>query len=168
MSKRYTAMKIKLIFAMLLSSSAAIAAKPDYAQQIQIDADKLISVKENVLTYRSNVHITQGSLQMKADQLEINASAGKGKEVYIATGTPVSYSQLLADGKPVTAQAAEMRYDPANRTLTLSGDAELAQSGSVVRASTIIYNVEKQQLTAESDESKRVTTIFTPEEKDNQ
>ncbi|MDX1392216.1 MAG: lipopolysaccharide transport periplasmic protein LptA [Rheinheimera sp.] len=161
-------MKINLIFALLLSSSAAMAAKPDYAQQIQIDADKLISVKENVLTYRSNVHITQGSLQMKADQLEINASAGKGKEVYIATGTPVSYSQLLADGKPVTAQAAEMRYDPANRTLTLSGDAELAQSGSVVRASTIIYNVEKQQLTAESDESKRVTTIFTPEDKDNQ
>src|SRR5690606_13411925 len=101
MNRRYIVMKNNLIFALLLSSSAVMAAQPDYTQQIQIDADNLVSVQENVLTYRNNVIITQGSLQMKADQREINASAGKGKEVYIATGSPVSYSQLLADGKPV-------------------------------------------------------------------
>jgi lipopolysaccharide export system protein LptA len=157
----------KFIYTLLLASTTVLAAKPDYAQQIQIDADKLVSINENVLTYRNNVQITQGSLQMKADSLEINASAGKGKEVYIATGNPVSYSQLLADGKPVTATANEMRYEPSSRTLTLSGDAELTQSGSVVKASVIKYNVEKQQLSAESNESKRVTTIFTPEEKNN-
>lgn len=160
-------MKNNLILVALLGSVAVMAAQPDYSQQIQIDADNLVSVQENVLTYRNNVVITQGSLQMKADQLEINASAGKGKEVYIATGSPVTYSQLLADGKPVTATAGEMRYEPSNRTLTLSGDAELTQSGSVVKASVIKYNVEKQQLSAESNESKRVTTIFTPEEKSN-
>lgn len=160
-------MKNNLVFVLLLSSTAVWAAQPDYTQKIQIDADNLVAVKENVLTYRNNVLITQGSLQMKADQLEIDASAGKGKEVYIATGAPVSYSQLLADGKPVTAKASEMRYEPSSRTLTLSGDAELAQSGSVVKASVIRYNVEKQELSAESNESKRVTTIFTPEEKNN-
>jgi lipopolysaccharide export system protein LptA len=158
-------MKIKLCLILWLGSIAVNAAQPDYNQKIQIDADKLVSVNENVLTYRNNVLITQGSLQMKADQLEINASAGKGKEIYIATGNPVSYSQLLDGGQPVTAQASEMRYEPSSRTLTLSGDAELAQSGSVVKASVIRYNVEKQQLSAESDQSKRVTTIFTPEEK---
>lgn len=161
-------MKIKLVLALLVCSNIVLAAKPDYTQQIQIDADKLVSVNDNILTYRSNVQITQGSLRMTADKLEINASAGKGKEVYIATGSPVNYSQLLPDGKPVTAQASEMRYDPSSRTLTLSGDAELTQSGSVVRASVIRYNVEKQQLSAESDDTKRVTTIFTPEDKDNQ
>lgn len=160
-------MKTKLLALLLVNSLAAVAAKPDYTQQIQIDADNLVSINENVATYRTNVVITQGSMQMKADQLEINASAGKGKEIYIATGSPVSYSQLLADGKPVTAQAKEMRYEPSNRTLTLSGDAELTQSGSVVKASVIRYNLEKQQLSAESNESKRVTTIFTPEEKNN-
>ncbi len=160
-------MKNSFIFSLLFSSATVMAAQPDYTQQIQIDADNLVSVAENVLTYRNNVLITQGSLQMKADQLEINATAGKGKEIYIATGSPVSYSQLLADGQPVTAKASEMRYEPSNRTLTLSGDAELAQSGSVVKASVIRYNVEKQQLSAESNESKRVTTIFTPEEKNN-
>jgi lipopolysaccharide export system protein LptA len=161
-------MNNKIISALLLlGSSVVVAQQPDYSQQIQIDADNLSSLKENVLTYRNNVVITQGSLQMKADQLEINASAGKGKEVYVATGNPVSYSQLLADGQPVTAKANEIRYEPASRILTLTGDAELAQSGSVVKASTIRYNVEKQELSAQSDESKRVTTIFTPEEKNN-
>ncbi|MDP5136647.1 lipopolysaccharide transport periplasmic protein LptA [Rheinheimera baltica] len=160
-------MKTNLIVVLFLTSMSVFAAEPDYAQKIQIDADNLVSIAENVATYRSNVLITQGSMQMKADQLEINASAGKGKEVYVATGTPVRYSQLLADGKPVTASAAEMRYEPSSRTLTLTGDAELTQSGSVVKASVIRYNVEKQQLSAESNETKRVTTIFTPEEKTN-
>lgn len=160
-------MKTNFMFVLLLCSSSLMAAAPDYTQKIQIDADNLVSVEENVLTYRSNVVITQGSMQMKADQLEINARAGKGKEIYLATGKPVTYSQMLADGKTVTAQAIEMRYEPLSRTLTLTGDAELTQSGSVVKASSIKYNVEKQQLSAESDKTKRVTTIFTPEEKNN-
>jgi lipopolysaccharide export system protein LptA len=153
--------------ALLLMSLSTSAAEPDYKQQIQIDADNLSSIKENVLTYRNNVIITQGSMQMKADQLEIDASAGKGKEVYIASGQPVQYSQMMEDGKRVTAKAKQMRYEPSSRTLTLSGDAELAQSGSVVQASIIRYNVEKQQLSADSNKTKRVTTIFTPEEKNN-
>ncbi len=160
-------MKTKFLLALCFGCASLSASQPDYSQQIQIDADQLVSVEENILTYRSNVLITQGSLQMKADQLEIDASAGKGKEVYTATGSPVSYSQQLDNGQPVTATAAQMRYEPSSRTLTLSGDAELTQSGSVVKASVIRYNVEKKQLSAESNDSKRVTTIFTPEEKNN-
>ena len=78
-------MKINIIpaVALLLCSVYVQANQPDYTQQIQIDADNLSSVKENVLTYRNNVVVTQGSLQLKADQLEINATAGKGNEVYM-------------------------------------------------------------------------------------
>ena len=153
--------------ALLVMSLSTIAAVPDYKQQIQIDADNLSSIKEDVLTYRNNVIITQGSMKMTADLLEIDASAGKCNEVYLATGQPVKYSQMMEDGKLVTAEAKTMRYEPSTRILTLSGDAELAQSGSIVKASTIRYNVEKQQLNADSNKTKRVTTIFTPEEKDN-
>ena len=160
-------MKNKFVcLALALQLSALSAAPQDYTQQIQIDADNLASVTENVLTYSNNVLITQGSISIKADKLEINASAGKGKEDYSVFGTPVSYSQQLQDGKTVNAYASEMRYEPANRTLTLNGDAELAQSGSIVKASTIRYNLETQELNAASDSSRRVTTIITPE--DNQ
>ena len=162
-------MKVKFASAitMFLLGIAVAAEKPDYFQQIQIDADNLFSIQENILTYKNNVVVSQGSIQLKADQLEINATAGKGNEVYIASGKPVTYSQLMADGKPVTAQANEMRYEPSSRTLTLTGDAELTKSDSIVKASVIRYNLEKQDISAESNETKRVTTIITPEEKTN-
>ncbi|GAB2917578.1 lipopolysaccharide transport periplasmic protein LptA [Rheinheimera gaetbuli] len=154
---------VYLVLAVLLQPFTQ-AASADYTQKIQIDADNLASLKENVLTYSDNVIITHGAISISADRLEIDASTGKGKEIYIVSGNPVNYSQQLEDGKIVNASASEMRYEPANRTLILNGNAELAQSGSVVKASVIKYNVETQELNAASDSSRRVTTIITSEE----
>ena len=54
----------------------------------------------------------------------------------------------------------------ATRVLTLTGKAEITQSGSLVRSAKIEYDLLKQQLSAESEEGKeRVTTIFTSEGK---
>lgn len=158
-------MKSRLVFLSLavLLQPLALAVTPDYIQHIKIESDNLDSKNENVLIYSDNVVISQGSILINADVLEIDASAGKGKEIYSVRGTPVRYSQQLEDGKTVNAFASEMRYEPANRSLTLNGDAELTQSGSVVKASTIKYNVQTQELNAASDNSRRVTTIITPE-----
>ncbi|MBV2130179.1 lipopolysaccharide transport periplasmic protein LptA [Arsukibacterium indicum] len=161
--------KIKFFLFAALMSANSYAADADYSQPIAITSDNNeTSIKENVSVYTENVEIRQGSLNIKADRLEINASAGKGNEVFITTGNPVRYSQLLDGDVPVNARAAEIRYDLASRTLTLSGNAELSQSGSQVQAAVIRYNIETQQISAESGEQKkRVTTIFTPENKEN-
>lgn len=161
--------RIKLFLCTALLAANAWAIEADYSQPIAITSDNNeTSIKENVSVYTDNVDIRQGSLNIKADRLEINASAGKGKEVFITTGKPVRYSQLLEGDVPVTASASEIRYDLASRTLTLSGNAELSQSGSQVQAAVIRYNIETQQISAESGEQKkRVTTIFTPENKEN-
>lgn len=161
--------KINLFFITVLLSANSAATESDYSQPIAITSENNeTSIRENVSVYTDNVEIRQGSLNIKADRLEINASAGKGNEVFITTGTPVNYSQLLEGDVPVTASAAEIRYDLASRTLTLSGDAQLSQSGSQVQAAVIRYNIETQQISAESGEKKkRVTTIFTPQDKEN-
>ncbi|WP_213995742.1 lipopolysaccharide transport periplasmic protein LptA [Arsukibacterium sp.] len=161
--------KIKFFLFATLFSANSYAINADYSQPIAITSDNNeTSIKENVSVYTENVEIRQGSLNIKADRLEINATAGKGNEIFIATGTPVKYSQLLDGDVPVNASAAEIRYDLASRTLTLSGNAELSQSGSQVQAAVIRYNIETQQISAESGEQKkRVTTIFTPENKEN-
>lgn len=163
-------MKTKLLIAAVFFSSLALAAtKPDHTLPIAINADNTeASIRDNIAVYVNNVEVTQGSLLIKADKLEINASAGKGNEVFIFTGRPATYSQLLEGDRPVTAQANEIRYDLASRTLTLTADAELTQSGSLVRGDVIRYNIELQQLTAGSEQNRRVTTIFTPETKENQ
>lgn len=156
------------LFALLAVNS--YANEPDYSQPIAVTSENNETfIKENVSVYMDNVEVSQGSLNIKADRLEINASAGKGNEIFLAKGSPVQYSQLLDGDKPVTATAAEIRYDRASRTLTLSGNASLIQSGSQVEAAVIRYNIETQQISAESGEQKkRVTTIFTPQIKENQ
>ncbi|HAW92455.1 MULTISPECIES: lipopolysaccharide transport periplasmic protein LptA [unclassified Arsukibacterium] len=161
--------RINLFFLTALLSANCFAVDADYSQPIAITSDNNeTSIKDYVSVYTQNVEVRQGSLHIKADRLEINASAGKGNEVFITTGTPVQYSQLLEGEIPVTATAAEIRYDLASRTLTLSGNAQLSQSGSEVQAAVIRYNIETQQISAESGEQKkRVTTIFTPQTKEN-
>lgn len=153
---------------LLLSSLVASANQPDHLLPIAINADNSqASIRDNIAIYQDNVEVKQGSLLIKADRLEINASAGKGNEVFIFTGSPVTYSQILEGNLPVTASAMEIRYDLASRTLTLSTEAELVQSGSMVRGDLIRYNLELQQLTAGGEQNRRVTTIFTPETKEN-
>ncbi|KKL01088.1 lipopolysaccharide transport periplasmic protein LptA, partial [Rheinheimera mesophila] len=120
------------------------------------------------MTFVDNVKVEQGSLLIEADKLEVIASAGKGKEVFIASGQPATYSQMLDGEKPIRASANEIRYDVANGTLVLTGNAELSQSGSMVQGAVIKYNLEKQELEAQSDGKKteRVTTVFSPEGKE--
>lgn len=162
-------MKIKALLYFVGVLSATInAASADYTQPVGVRSDFWeASIQDNIAIYRENVEVQQGSLLIKADRLEANASAGPGKEILVATGKPATYSQTLDDGKVVQAQANEIRYDLANRTLTLTGNAELSQSGSLVQGAVIRYNIANQQLSAESEQNRRVTTIFTPEIKDN-
>ncbi|GHG76651.1 lipopolysaccharide export system protein LptA [Alishewanella longhuensis] len=162
-------MNIKtLCCCMLLSISTLHAAPADYTQPVDVRSDFWeASIQDNISIYRENVEVRQGSMLIKAVRLEANASAGRGNEVLIASGSPATYSQTLEDGKKVTAQANEIRYDLASRTLTLTGNAEMSQSGSLVQGAVIRYNIATQQLSAESEQNRRVTTIFTPEIKEN-
>lgn len=162
-------MNIKTLCCYMLFSIGALQAAPaDYTQPVDVRADFWeASIQDNISIYRENVEVRQGSMLIKAVRLEANASAGRGNEVLIASGTPATYSQTLEDGKEVTAQANEIRYDLANRILTLTGNAEMSQSGSLVQGAVIRYNIATQQLSAESEQNRRVTTIFTPEIKEN-
>ena len=152
------------VFGFMLSA-AAFAKTSDMKEPIHVDAARTEgSIKEQTLVYSGNVSVKQGSLEIKADTLTVDRSAGDGKEVFIAQGKPASYSQVLDGDKPIQASAEEIRYNVANRTLTLTGKAEITQSGSLVQSAKIVYDLEKQQLSAESGkESERVITIFTPE-----
>jgi lipopolysaccharide export system protein LptA len=159
---------IILISIALLFSSLSFAGPDDFKKEIQVGSDRQFgSIKDKVMTFVDNVKVEQGSLLIEADKLEVIASAGKGKEVFIASGKPATYSQLLDGDKPIKASANEIRYDVANGTLVLTGNAELSQNGSMVQGALIKYNLEKQELEAESNGKKteRVTTVFSPEGK---
>lgn len=162
-------MKNNIFLAILLGFLAysSQAKDSDFAQAVSVTSDNFGgSIEDKKLLYIGNVLVTQGSLSIKADKLEVDRSAGEGKEVFIATGQPAEYAQLLEGDKPIKAMANEIRYDFATRILTLTGKAEINQSGSLVRSSVIKYDLAKQSLNASSGkDNERVSTIFTPEKK---
>ena len=159
----------KTLWALIFSlcTFTAQAQNKDFGEPVSVNSDNFDgSVKEKKLIYIGNVVVKQGSLLIKADRLEVDSSAGQGKEVFIAFGSPAVYSQLLDGDKPIQAMANEIKYDVSSRLLTLTGKAEINQSGSLVKSEKIQYDLEKQKLNAESGkDTERVTTIFTPEKK---
>jgi len=152
---------------LLFISITATSKTTDFSEPIEVNADRNeASLKQQMLVYSGNVIVKQGTLLIKAEKLTVDRSAGEGKEVFIAVGQPAVYSQVLDGDKPIQASAEEIRYAMATRVLTLTGKAEITQSGSLVRSAKIEYDLLKQQLSAEGEKGKeRVTTIFTSEGK---
>jgi len=150
-----------------LTSTAAFAAESDFSQPIKVDSkSQFVDGKNKTSLFKDDVRITQGSLVINADEVEVIASEGEGREVFVARGTPASYSQKLEDGTPVTAKANEIRYEVVNRTISLVGNAELQQDTSMVKGDNITYDMKTEQLLAtggEDGKGGRVTTVFTPE-----
>ncbi|APD88924.1 lipopolysaccharide transport periplasmic protein LptA [Alteromonas mediterranea] len=153
---------------LVIASGAVNASEDDFSQPIKIGSNtQFIDGKNKTALYKEDVLITQGSLVIEADEVEVIASEGSGREIFIARGKPASYSQTLEDGTPVSAKANEIRYEVINRTISLSGNAELQQDTSKVQGDNITFDMITEQLLAtggagENGEG-RVTTVFTPE-----
>ena len=151
-----------------IASGAVLASEDDFSQPIKIGSNsQFIDGKNKTALYKEDVLITQGSLLIKADEVEVIASEGSGREIFIARGKPASYSQTLEDGTPVSAKANEIRYEVINRTISLAGNAELQQDTSKVQGDNITFDMITEQLLATGgsgeDGEGRVTTVFTPE-----
>ncbi|WP_260679371.1 lipopolysaccharide transport periplasmic protein LptA [Thalassomonas sp. M1454] len=146
----------------LLSSSSLYAASVDLEQEIKIVAKKQSSdLKNKVASYLEDVKITQGSLSIEADLVQVANEPGSERKFYLAKGKPAKFSQLLEDGQKIELQANEISYSPSSNTIIIKGNASISQEGSMVTGDIITYNITTEQLTAESTGS--VTTILKPE-----
>ena len=155
-----------LILAGLLTliSLGAQAKDNDLLQEVKISAaSQEADIKNNQIIFHGPVEVTQGSIKILANELRAFSKENNSGKILIATGNPATYSQVMEDGRPASASAKEIRYELSSRTLTLIGDATLEQEGSQVTGSQIRYNIEQQQLIAESTGKDRVITIIQPE-----
>lgn len=163
------AMRLTKITTLLCAASLSatlFAGEADFKLPIKVDSkSQFVDGKTKTSIFREDVHITQGSLTINADEVEVIAGEGDGREIFIARGKPASYSQKMDDGSDISASANEIRYEVYNRTLSLSGSAELQQNSSMVQGESILFNMELEQLIAEGndEEAGRVTTIFQPD-----
>ena len=158
--------KLMIAAATLLVLPSSIAAKVDLEKEIVIKSKRQAGdLKNKIASYLDDVQITQGSLTIKADLVQVYSNSDSDEETYVAKGKPATFEQLLEDGTPINLQANEIKYEPAINTITISGDALLRQAGSEVSGSKIIYNTKTEQLEAESASNESVTTILKPKKK---
>lgn len=149
-------------------SFMATAAKIDLEKEIVIKSKRQAGdLKNKIASYLDDVLITQGSLSIQADLVQVYSQPEQDKQTYLAKGQPAVFEQALEDGSKITLQADEIKYEPSINTITISGNALLKQAGSEVTGSKIIYNTLTEQLEAESNSDESVTTILKPKAKDN-
>lgn len=148
------------------STAQEIIQKSDFEQPIRLESENTFAdSKEKVLFYEGNVKITQGSLKISADKMEVIGTNGAGREIFIATGKPASYIQQLADGSMVEARANEIKYIKAVRTISLKGNAQLLQNAFTIEGDSIIFDMQKEQVLANTNEKSNTptVTIFSPD-----
>ncbi|CAH9063309.1 Lipopolysaccharide export system protein LptA [Pseudoalteromonas holothuriae] len=158
-----TAMLVGLLFC-----QPSIAKQSDFANEVSIKAGKQqAQLKTNIGIFEKNVEIIHGKRKINADRLEVHRreELGDNKQLLVATGSPAQFSEQQSDGTKLTASAQEIRYDVANRTLVIKGNASINQAGQIIQAQSITYDMDKQLISAERGEqdNARVHTILVPE-----
>lgn len=143
--------------------STSYADKLDLKKEINIDASRQAAdLKNKIFSYIDNVVITQGTLVIKADLVQVLTDATTDEKTYLAKGNPATFSQKLDDGTPIHLQANEIKYQPGQNIVVISGNAELRQEGSKVSGSVITYNFVTEQVSADSEDDNRVKTVLQP------
>lgn len=156
------AIKSVILTALLSVSFSSQALTGDTEQPINIDSgSQSLDMNTNTVVFSDGVVITQGSIKVNANKVTIVRQEGK-KETLDATGSPVTFEQILDDGKPVNGKGNSVHYDLNTEFLTLTGKAELKQLDSYIKAEHITYDVKKQQLKATSNGKSRVKTVLIP------
>lgn len=144
----------------------AMAKQSDYKQKVYVDSVRqLAELNENRVTFLEDVVIRQGTIEIRADKVEVIRRGDKGAEEMIATGAPARFHQVLDNGKPVDAQANRLSYQLKERLVVLTGKARIVQTDNEISGDVIRYNIQQQQMVAESTgQGSRVKTIFLPDE----
>lgn len=167
---KLTTNKLILLTTLMMTSVSAFALKDDTNKPINIESDnQSLDMENSVVTFTDNVVITQGSILIKAQKVVIKRppeDSGK-KETVEAFGSPVTFHQILDDGKPVDGKANQVHYDLGTEFLTLTGNAELKQLDSKINGNHITYDVKKQQVKANGSSKSRVKTVLIPAQLNN-
>lgn len=145
----------------------AQAAKKDLNQEITIKSKRQSAdLKNKIASYLDDVSISQGSIAITADIVQVysktNAKTGEKFDTYLAKGKPALFQQRLEDGSLISLQADEIKYQPDQHLITVSGNAQVKQAGSKVTGEIITYNTASEKLEAESSSDNSVTTILQP------
>lgn len=155
-----------LILALVLPGAGTTlwARSSDVRQPLHIEADQVrLDERNGVGTYTGNVYMKQGTLEVRAERIEVHAP-GKVLDRVVAEGGPATLDQVTDEGKAVHAEAARMEYFAAKRLIILTTQAKLWQEGNEFRSDRIEYLMAEDRVSAGSDDPQgRVKVIILPQ-----
>lgn len=156
------------LLASLLFAANTQALPNDREQPVKVSADKLEANRsKNLSVYSGNVVISQGSLQIRADRVEVHGNTQGEINKVIATGTPAHFQQQVQESTtPVKARAKRIEFLVSSDALQLTGEAFVDRDGNTLSAERIDYDLNSEQMQAQGQsDKKRVEMIWKPEAK---
>ncbi|QKX15729.1 lipopolysaccharide transport periplasmic protein LptA [Microbulbifer sp. YPW1] len=154
--------------ATLLFAANTLALPNDREQPVKVSADKLEANRsKNLSVYSGNVVISQGSLQIRADRVEVHGNTKGEINKVVATGKPAHFQQQVEESTtPVKARAKRIEFLVSSDALQLTGEAFVDRDGNTLSAERIDYDLNSEQMQAQGQsEQKRVEMIWKPESK---
>lgn len=152
------------LIGLMTFATQAWALSNDTEQPIYIDSDsQSLDMKSSKVTFIGDVTLKQGSINIEADKIIVLRNpADDSVEQIEAYGDTAKFTQLTDEGKTLAGQAKKLKYMVQEDLLTMTGKAELAQDDSLIKGTTIRYQISSQQLMADGSAKERVSTVLQP------
>ena len=162
------AAKLLPAFAMAIVAAtfagAVHAKSTDRNQPMDLDANKTdCSVEENgPCVFIGNVHIVQGSLDIRATKADVRRGGGDIQRVLLS-GSPVQMKQELDSGGSMSARASNVDYDMPKDTVVFTGNVEIDQPGrGTMSGGRIVYNMRTGQVQGGGEDGDQIRTRILP------
>jgi len=162
MAKRYFIAVIWLIIPF------AFALPEDRDQPIEITADNaVINEKQSQAEYSGAVVVTQGTLKLEGDVVNLKTNEAGEVETFVSKGQPARFENLRrkTDKEPVKGRASTIYYSYDSDRVVLTGNAIITSEESEFSGPEITYDLNTGEVTASGNRSKRVNMTMQPKKK---
>ena len=138
----------------LAAPPAALSLSTDRAQPIELEADRgWLNEHARSSVYEGNVVLTQGSLRLEGDRMELYYTEDNRLRLAVMEGQPARGRQQPAPGEAVhEAEALRLEYHALEGRILLIGNALVRQPLATMEADQIEYDIIKSAIVARGDE----------------
>ena len=156
--------RILLLALGLLTPAALPALSTDREQPIEVEADRLeIREKDNLSIYEGNVHLVQGSLEIRSERLVIHFNDANELTLMEMSGTPARFRQLDDNGEEMHGEGLRINYMESDALLELLDEARFNHGSDTIEGRRIRINIETNSIEASGDQTEdRVKMLIRP------
>lgn len=163
-ANRHLSRALHLLLALALAMLAlhSPARTGDAQQPVDVQADRSeYDEQRGVQTLVGNVEITQGSMRIEADRIDVFLENNTLSRIEGA-GSPIVFTQQTDAGDTIRGEARRLEFDAVAGTLVLVGGATLSQPRQRLSSDRIVFDSSRQRVSAEGGDEGRVNIRIEP------